>query len=288
MAWLWPTNTDYVTQEFGPTHSGIDIGARLGSPVVAPVHARVERVWPNEPSGYGNLVILRTDDGYRVFLAHLARFAPGLAPNQVVDPGQALGEVGSTGNSTGPHLHFEVRDPSDHAISPRPFFAVSSPDQQPALPPGITLNPTPGQPVSSPDAALSDATAAVSAAFMQEALRQDAPDEVRVQLLSIQPPQLPGLALQPITVSASAKKTQLKDAAFVIAGLLLVVVGLVPLFSRVAAKGASDAEAIKAVGQAVAGQGRAAPSGQANFPAEIEKAAIKTEARANRPRKGRP
>ena len=59
--------------------------------------------------GYGNLAILRHNNGYETYYAHLSAFAQGLHVGQSVEQGQLVGYVGSTGAATGPHLHYEVR-----------------------------------------------------------------------------------------------------------------------------------------------------------------------------------
>lgn len=101
----WPVAL-HVSQEFGQNgHPGIDLVATLGTPVAA---ARggvvISAGWNN--GGYGNLILI--DNGpYVTAYAHLS--AINVSAGTFVQGGQIIGAVGSTGNSTGPHLHFEVR-----------------------------------------------------------------------------------------------------------------------------------------------------------------------------------
>ncbi len=69
--------------------------------------------------GYGNMVIVNHGYGYKTRYAHMSRF--GVDVGQTVKRGQVVGYVGSTGKSTGPHLHYEVLK-NDEAIDPMPFF----------------------------------------------------------------------------------------------------------------------------------------------------------------------
>ncbi len=101
-------------------HSGIDLGAPMGTPVLAAKSGRVE--FAGWSGGYGNLVELSHDNmGTRY--AHLA--AIYVAPGQRVTRGQQVGIVGSTGRSTGPHLHFEIMVPSAEGwatLDPAPYL----------------------------------------------------------------------------------------------------------------------------------------------------------------------
>ncbi len=75
-------------------------------------------VWfstPNASGGYGNLAIVRSPKGFSTYYAHLDRFNPGLTNGQLVDVNTVLGILGTTGNSTGFHLHYEFRNPGDAA-----------------------------------------------------------------------------------------------------------------------------------------------------------------------------
>lgn len=86
-------------------HAGLDLAAPYGSAVVARAPGRV--VAAGWIGGYGNCVVIDHGGGVQTRYGHLSRIAVGLG--QAVEPGALLGAVGSTGLSTGPHLHYEVR-----------------------------------------------------------------------------------------------------------------------------------------------------------------------------------
>lgn len=86
-------------------HQGLDLSARQGTPVTAAASGVVVHAGPG--GNYGNLVTVRHPDGFETRYAHLS--AVGVAVGDTVAAGQQLGNVGSTGLSDGPHLHFEVR-----------------------------------------------------------------------------------------------------------------------------------------------------------------------------------
>jgi murein DD-endopeptidase MepM/ murein hydrolase activator NlpD len=86
-------------------HSGVDIGAPTGTPVFPAAEGRVVFVGYN--GGYGKCVIVRHGNISTLY-GHLHSFASGLKVGSKVKPGRAIAKVGSTGRSTGPHLHFEV------------------------------------------------------------------------------------------------------------------------------------------------------------------------------------
>jgi murein DD-endopeptidase MepM/ murein hydrolase activator NlpD len=92
---------------FHRAHTGVDFGAPTGTRVKATGDAVVK--FAGSKGGYGNLVILRHPNGYETYYAHLSRFAPGIRAGRAVTQGQVIAFVGSTGASTGPHLHYEVR-----------------------------------------------------------------------------------------------------------------------------------------------------------------------------------
>jgi len=86
-------------------HNGVDLAAPLGTPVRAASGGNV--VFSGILGDYGNLVILQHENGYQTYYGHLKTIKVHL--NQRLPSGYLLGEVGTTGRSTGPHLHFEVR-----------------------------------------------------------------------------------------------------------------------------------------------------------------------------------
>lgn len=86
-------------------HAGIDIGAGTGTAVTAAASGVV--AFAGVAGGYGNLVIVEHGEATQTYYAHLSRIA--VRAGQTVRAGQGIGAVGSTGLSTGPHLHFEVR-----------------------------------------------------------------------------------------------------------------------------------------------------------------------------------
>jgi murein DD-endopeptidase MepM/ murein hydrolase activator NlpD len=101
-------------------HSGQDIEAPWGAAVVAGASGRVSFVgWQN---GYGQLVVVDHGGGLTTRYAHLSRIDVEL--NQTVSRAQILGKVGSTGRSTGPHLHYEVRI-NDQPVDPMPYLLLS-------------------------------------------------------------------------------------------------------------------------------------------------------------------
>lgn len=87
-------------------HRGTDFAAPIGTPMYAAGDAVVEVAAPRGAAG--NFVILRHDNGWQTRYMHLNRFADGLVPGARWKQGQQIGEVGTTGRSTGPHLHYEV------------------------------------------------------------------------------------------------------------------------------------------------------------------------------------
>lgn len=87
-------------------HTGVDIGAPQGTPILAAWGGTVRQVGPS--NGYGNMVTLDHGNGYYTRYAHMCNNCINVNIGNVVKAGQEIGAVGSTGKSTGPHLHFEV------------------------------------------------------------------------------------------------------------------------------------------------------------------------------------
>ena len=123
VAFSWPTYCTTITSYFGNRvhpvygttkfHSGIDIGAGYGDKIMAAASGTV--IYVTEPyegcnkggSGYGNYCIIDHGNGYSTLYGHARDIY--VSEGQWVNAGQSIGEVGSTGTSTGAHLHFEVR-----------------------------------------------------------------------------------------------------------------------------------------------------------------------------------
>lgn len=99
-----------VRSRYGPrrgrAHQGVDLALKAGEPIYATFSGRV-RISQYNRGGYGNLVIIRHDNGLETYYGHLSERM--VEPNQWVEAGQVIGLGGSTGRSTGPHLHFETR-----------------------------------------------------------------------------------------------------------------------------------------------------------------------------------
>ncbi len=99
-------------------HKGIDIAAPIGTPILAAAAGTVvEAGWDD---GYGNFVELQHADGYRTLYAHAHRLL--VQKGMTVQQNQAIAEVGSTGRSTGPHLHFEVLAEGSTPVDPMAFL----------------------------------------------------------------------------------------------------------------------------------------------------------------------
>ena len=88
-------------------HPGVDYAAPRGTPILAAGNGVIEKVGPT--SGYGNFILIKHTNGYETGYGHQSAFAKGIVPGVRVRQGQIIGYVGSTGLSTGPHLHFEIR-----------------------------------------------------------------------------------------------------------------------------------------------------------------------------------
>lgn len=140
--WQWPVKHERISRGVGPSsatvtrrvtrpakdggkpevvnrsvryigqHIGIDYVAPRGTPVNAVADATV--VFAGTKPGYGRMVILDHGEGYQTYYAHLSAFTKGLKAGMKLARGEVLGQVGSTGISTGPHLHYEIRKHGDY------------------------------------------------------------------------------------------------------------------------------------------------------------------------------
>jgi len=99
------------TENHARVHEGVDIAAPIGSDIHATADGTVLRAGLSQ--SYGNFVEIDHGDGITSFYAHMVRPAAVKAGEKVTE-GEILGHVGSTGHSTGPHLHFEIRKDGDH------------------------------------------------------------------------------------------------------------------------------------------------------------------------------
>ena len=109
---LWPSRGEITTyfgevDRFSPRgHAGLDIAADWGTPILAADEGEVLKAYWNA-EGYGGLVVLAHPSGYETWYGHLSNL--GVEPGEHVTRGEPIGRMGSTGYSTGSHLHFEVR-----------------------------------------------------------------------------------------------------------------------------------------------------------------------------------
>jgi murein DD-endopeptidase MepM/ murein hydrolase activator NlpD len=111
-----PINGARITSGFGmrmhpllgysKMHKGIDFGAAIGTPIYAAGDGVIEEA--GRKGGYGNYVKLKHNDHYATAYGHASRIARGIHPGVHVKQGQVIAYVGSTGFSTGPHLHYEI------------------------------------------------------------------------------------------------------------------------------------------------------------------------------------
>jgi len=104
-------------------HLGIDYAARRGTPIVAAGSGKI--IYASRMGSYGNLVKIRHADGYETRYAHMKSFRRGIRKGKYVKKGQTIGYVGTTGRSTGPHLHFELRK-RGRAINPLRVVQVTT------------------------------------------------------------------------------------------------------------------------------------------------------------------
>jgi len=104
-------------------HLGVDYAARRGTPIVAAGSGTI--IWAARMGSYGNLVKIRHADGYETRYAHMKSFRRGIRRGKHVKKGQTIGYVGTTGRSTGPHLHFELRK-HGRAINPLRVVQVTT------------------------------------------------------------------------------------------------------------------------------------------------------------------
>ena len=125
-----PAAAQYISSGFGyrsdpfegnaAFHAGLDFKAPMGAPIYSAARGKIAFV--GQRAGYGNCIEIDHGNGLRTRYAHMSAFRARVG--DLVRPGQQIGAVGSTGRSTGPHLHFEVRL-HGQPVNPRPFLEVA-------------------------------------------------------------------------------------------------------------------------------------------------------------------
>jgi murein DD-endopeptidase MepM/ murein hydrolase activator NlpD len=132
---LWPLKGVHgnITNRFGPAkhpftggwylHKGIDIAWGYGVPIVATANGKIQKI-DNDPMGLGWYIVLRHNYGFHTRYGHLDRII--VQKGQEVRRGQIIGYMGSSGLSTGPHLHYEVGI-GTQVVDPEQFLSIRSP-----------------------------------------------------------------------------------------------------------------------------------------------------------------
>jgi len=125
-----PASLEFISSGFGyrsdpftgagAFHAGLDFRGPRGAPIYAAARGRI--AFAGAKQGYGNCIEIDHGNGLMTRYAHMSRFAARVG--DPVDAGAVIGAIGSTGRSTGPHLHFEVRI-HDRPVNPRPFLEAA-------------------------------------------------------------------------------------------------------------------------------------------------------------------
>lgn len=121
-SWIWPTKGVFTSGygwRWGRMHKGIDVANNVGTPIVASRSGTVAFAGWHD-GGYGYLVEISHPDGSRSLYGHNSRVL--VRQGDVVEQGQQISQMGSTGRSTGPHLHFEIHSPGQGASNPLGFL----------------------------------------------------------------------------------------------------------------------------------------------------------------------
>ncbi len=136
-----PASLDFISSGFGyrsdpfdgsaAFHAGLDFRGPVGAPIYAAAKGRV--IFAGVKQGYGNCIEIDHGNGLTTRYAHMSAFRARVG--QEVAPGNVIGAIGSTGRSTGPHLHFEVRV-HDQPVNPRPFLEAAQNVLQDSRKPG--------------------------------------------------------------------------------------------------------------------------------------------------------
>jgi len=120
--WVAPVAKAQLSSPYGPRwgtiHRGIDLAAPLGTPLLAMSGGVV--TFAGQQSGYGNIVQIKYWDGTVSYYGHMNSMA--VKQGDAVKPGQLVGQLGNTGQSTGPHLHLEIHPGGGADIDPAPWL----------------------------------------------------------------------------------------------------------------------------------------------------------------------
>jgi biotin carboxyl carrier protein len=118
--WVLPVDDYNLTAEFGDWglwasyHTGLDFSADYGAPIKAMANGVITEV--GYDGSYGNKVVITLDDGTELWFCHMSEYA--VTSGQEVRAGEVIGYIGNTGNTTGPHLHVEVRPGAGDPVDP--------------------------------------------------------------------------------------------------------------------------------------------------------------------------
>lgn len=116
-------NRKHPIKGYTKMHKGVDFGAPTGTPIMAAGDGVVERC--SKYAGYGNYVCIRHNGTTKTAYAHLSRYAKGMCPGKKIRQGDIIGYVGATGQTTGPHLHFELIQNGKH-VNPQKVTQLPS------------------------------------------------------------------------------------------------------------------------------------------------------------------
>jgi murein DD-endopeptidase MepM/ murein hydrolase activator NlpD len=128
--WFQPVPGGRVTSGFGMRthpvtgqlkfHNGIDLAGSMGTPIYAAGNGKISQISQDKKSGL--FIIIQHDNGYLTGYAHLHKVVKTIGAGQKVKGGQQIALMGSSGMSTGPHLHFTLTTPDGTKIDPQPVF----------------------------------------------------------------------------------------------------------------------------------------------------------------------
>lgn len=131
--------TSGVGPRWGKNHGGVDIASYAAPNIIASKGGTVIYATPNggtygvgyygstDGGGYGNYVMIQHDDGYITVYAHMAAGTITVSTGDKVEQGQIIGKMGTSGSSTGIHLHFEIRDENNNRLDPENYVSQSNP-----------------------------------------------------------------------------------------------------------------------------------------------------------------